>query len=108
MAYSQRVDADTLHDEVTRIFRAVFNDPSLFLRAETSAADVDGWTSLTHVHLVVEMEKHFGIRCVSGELQDLQNVGEFESLIARKLARAFRRARPALGGVLQPSALAPR
>lgn len=86
MAYSQDMDARDIHEDVTRIFRSVFDDASLSLHPTTTANDIADWTSLTHVHLVVAMEECFGIRFLSGELQDLQDVGEFESLIARKLA----------------------
>ncbi len=72
--------------ELETIFQDVFDDESLVVTKELSAADVEDWDSLSHIRLVVAIEKHFGIKFAFGELQDLKNVGEMATLIAEKVA----------------------
>jgi acyl carrier protein len=51
-----------------------------------TAADVDGWDSLSHIDLIVAVEKRFRIRLTTGEVRGLNNVGDFIALISRKAA----------------------
>jgi acyl carrier protein len=73
--------------EVNAIFREVLNNESIKLKYETTAPDVPEWDSLTHVELVVAVEKHFAIRFNFAELQKFKNVGEWCDNIVAKLAR---------------------
>jgi acyl carrier protein len=79
-----------LWSRLTGIFRELFDDESLELRRETTAEDVEGWDSLTHVELLVEIERAFGIRFNTGEVAGLANVGEMVDLIARRTGAAGR------------------
>jgi len=47
----------------------------------TTAADVEGWDSLSHLLLIAAVEKHFRIRLPRENLFDLDNVGELAALI---------------------------
>lgn len=72
--------------EVNRIMCGVFNNSSIKLKYQTTAAEVEGWDSLNHIELVVAVEKHFKIRFNFAELQKFKNVGEMCDNIATKLA----------------------
>jgi acyl carrier protein len=75
---------DEMLHTVTVVFRDVLNNDSLVLREETTADDVGDWDSLTHIQLVVAVEKRFRIRFGSREIQAWKNVGEMlDSLVAR-------------------------
>lgn len=76
---------DKILKELELIFQDVFDDDGLKLKPNTSAADIEDWDSLTHIRLVVAIEKHFAVKFDLGELQNVQNVGEMVALIARKL-----------------------
>jgi acyl carrier protein len=73
---------------LTTIFREVFDDDTIEVSRATTAADVEEWDSLSHIRLVVSAERAFGIRFHTGEIADLQNVGEFIDLIEAKLVNA--------------------
>jgi acyl carrier protein len=82
-----------VRDQVAGIFREIFDDPSLVLRDEMTADDVDGWDSLAHINLIVALERQFGIRFATAEISRMkqpgQNVGAFLRLIDDKVgARA--------------------
>ena len=74
--------------ELTAVFRDVFDDESITIGADTTADDIDGWDSQAHVVLVVATEVRFGIKFRTAELESLRNVGDFVQLIARRLAGA--------------------
>jgi acyl carrier protein len=75
---------DDILAQLTGIFRTVFDDDSLVLHDETTAQDVPGWDSMNHITVVVEAERHFGIKVRTAEIEELRNVGDFVSLIQRK------------------------
>lgn len=75
---------DSLWQELTAIFRESLDNDSLTLTETTTAKDVEGWDSITHVLIVVAVEKKFRIKLTAGEIQRLQNVGELATLIRSK------------------------
>jgi acyl carrier protein len=77
----------TTIEEITPVFREVFDDDSINLTTSTTADDVEEWDSLTHMNLVIALELKFKIKFALGELQTLKNVGEMLDLINRKLSR---------------------
>ncbi len=73
---------------LNEVFRNVFDDDELDITRETTAKDVEGWDSLMHVTLIVNIEKAFGIKFTSSEVAGLQSVGDVVDLIdARSLPR---------------------
>lgn len=74
-------------EELSAVFRDVFDDETIALRPEMTADDIDGWDSQAHVTLVVATEMHFGIKFRTAELESLRNVGDFVRLIAARLAK---------------------
>ena len=69
---------------LNEVFRNYFDDEDIFLSDATVAEDVDGWDSLSHVGLIVAVEKAFGIRFTMGEVNSMKNVGEMTGLILSK------------------------
>lgn len=64
----------------------VFDDDTIVITPETTANDVDGWDSLSHINLITTAEAKFGIRFSQKELLKHRNVGDLASDIDRKLA----------------------
>ena len=67
------------------IFVDALDNDDVKLTNETTADEVEGWDSLTHIQLVVGIEKHFKIRFASQEIQKWKNVGELVGSIHNKL-----------------------
>jgi acyl carrier protein len=71
--------------KLTKVFRDELDNEEIVLNAETTADDVEEWDSLSHIQLIVAVEKAFGIRFTSSEIQGWNNVGEMADSIASKL-----------------------
>jgi acyl carrier protein len=73
---------------LNEVFRNVFDDDEIDVTRETTAKDVEGWDSLMHVTLIVNVEKAFGIKFTSSEVASLKSVGDLVDLIdARALPK---------------------
>jgi acyl carrier protein len=55
------------------------------IEPETLAFEVPGWDSLSHVKVLLEVEKEFGIRFGASEVMRLDNVGDLDRLVTRKV-----------------------
>jgi acyl carrier protein len=74
-----------IYERLQKVFRGVFGDDSIVLRAEITAADIAGWDSFNNASLIAAIEKEFGVRFRTAELQALKNVGNYVELIRAKL-----------------------
>tara|TARA_B110000046_G_scaffold95532_1_gene103249 strand:+ start:2268 stop:2507 length:240 start_codon:yes stop_codon:yes gene_type:complete len=70
--------------KVNEVFIDVLEEEVL-IKEEFSSNDVDGWDSLTHIMLIVEIEKNFQIKFLSSEIVSWKNVGEMIDCINEKL-----------------------
>ena len=72
--------------KVQDIFRDILDDEEIVLSEASTAEDVEGWDSLTHIQLIVAIEKKFKINFTSKEILSWKNVGELVDCLASKLA----------------------
>jgi acyl carrier protein len=72
--------------QVNTIFRDVLENDKLVIKDATTGDDVEEWDSLTHLQLVVAIEKHFNVRFTSSEIINFSNVGEMCDGILTKLS----------------------
>ena len=77
---------EALLEQVQEVFRDVLDDEEIVLQETSTAEDVEGWDSLTHIQLIVAIEKHFKIKFTSKEILSWKNVGELVDCLAAKLA----------------------
>ena len=75
-----------IYQKLDGIFRNVFDDDTIVVRSELTAADVDEWDSLSHIRLILTIEKAFRIKFSASEIGKLKNVGEFADLIRSKVS----------------------
>ncbi len=79
------MDEKTLLSQVQEIFHDVFDDDTLVITRESSAADIEDWDSLEQINLLTAMEKKFNVKFSLGDVRNLQNVGDLLDLIMRLL-----------------------
>jgi acyl carrier protein len=74
-------------DQLTDIFRQLFDDDSIVLTRDTTAQDIADWDSFNHINIIVAVEAHFKIKFQTAETEELKNVGHFVDLIKQKMAK---------------------
>jgi acyl carrier protein len=71
-------------DQLSAVFREVFQEEDLEIEADMTAADIDEWDSIMHINLILTVEEHFDVRFRSSEVAQLRSVGELHDLIVEK------------------------
>ena len=79
------MDEAEIYRRLAVVFQDVFDEDSIELKPELSAKDVDGWDSLTHIRLVLTVERAFKIKFSTSEVGKLQNVGDLVKLIQARV-----------------------
>ena len=70
-----------IYMRLTDIFKKVFDEDDIKVTPELSAKDVDGWDSLTHIRLIMTVDKAFKVKFSTREIGKLENVGSLAALI---------------------------
>ena len=78
------MNRDQIIAELTPLFHTVFNNSDIVITDDLNAEKVDQWDSLTHLNMIAEVEKHFGVKFKLKELIGMKNVGDMIDLILSK------------------------
>jgi acyl carrier protein len=78
--------SEGIETRLQQVFRTTFDDPGLLIARTTTANDVEGWDSLTHIDLMVAVEKEFTVRFTTSEVTKMKNVGDLIDAIERRLS----------------------
>jgi acyl carrier protein len=62
-----------------------FDLDDLTITRDTTAADIEEWDSLSHIRLVVAIEREYRIKFTNAEIESLANVGELMDTIQAKI-----------------------
>lgn len=84
----ESLSRSTIMLQIQSVASEVLNDGSLVLSEGTTASEVPGWDSLTHVQIVVGVESAFGIRMSSTEVAQLENVGSLIDVVQARKSKA--------------------
>ncbi len=79
------MERTNIFDKLNEIFVDVLDLDEVELTDATTADDIEEWDSLSHVQLVVAIEKAFGVKFTALEIMKWKNVGELVDSIAQKL-----------------------
>lgn len=77
------MDSPQVYTKLSEIFHEVFDD-DIRVSPELTADDVEEWDSLSHIRLILSVEKAFAIKFSAAEIGKLKNVGELVLLIQAK------------------------
>lgn len=81
------MSVDHVLQRVNEIMSDTFDLDDLKVGRETTAADIEEWDSLSHVRLIVAIERAFKIKFSNAEIERLRNVGELVDAIGSKTGR---------------------
>ena len=79
------MDDAQIYARMGDIFHDVFDDDSIQVSSGLSAKDVDGWDSLTHIRLILTVQKEFKVKFSTSEIGKLENVGDLVELIKARV-----------------------
>lgn len=72
-----------IYSKLTQVFHDVFDDDELVVTPQLTADDVPEWDSMSHVRLMLTVERAFNTRFAAAEIAGLKNVGELVALVQR-------------------------
>ncbi len=71
-------------NKMTSIFHDVFDNDDIVVTPSLTAEDVPEWDSLTHVRLILAVQKAFNVKFSAAQIASLKNVGDLMDLIRAK------------------------
>ena len=74
-----------IFDKMEEVFTDIMDLKDIKLNDETSADDIEEWDSLSHIQIIVAIEKAFGIKFSSQEMITWKNVGDMVDCIQNKI-----------------------
>jgi len=79
------MDEARIYAKLSEVFADVFDDDSINVTSNLSAKDVDEWDSLTHIRLILTVEKAFKVKFSTSEIGKLERVGDLVELIKTRV-----------------------
>ena len=79
------MERNDILSQIKDIFIDTLDNEEIVIEETTQATDVDEWDSLTHIALVVAIEKNFKINFNSSEILSWKNIGEMVNCIEEKI-----------------------
>lgn len=74
--YTTNMERKKVFETLNTLFREVLDNDDIFLTEETKAEDIEEWDSLSHIQLIVAIEKEFDVKFTSKEIMEWNNVGD--------------------------------
>ena len=79
------MEREAIIERIRGTVATVLGHDGFEMRDDLTAADVEGWDSLTHMTIITNLEKAFDVRFKLREVNKLKNMGSLIELIASKL-----------------------
>ncbi len=79
------MNKEEILSKVKDAFVSVLEHENFQLTDETTADDVDGWESITHMMIITEVEKAFHIKFKLMDLMNMNNVGDLVNAITSEI-----------------------
>lgn len=78
---------DEINKRLNAVFCDIFEDESIAIFNEMTAANLEDWDSFAHITLVLAIEKEFGLTLNAEEIGDLSNVGAMIDLLRMRATK---------------------
>jgi acyl carrier protein len=79
---------DDIMNQLTQIFRSVFDDDAIRLTVSTSANDIEEWDSLNQIKIILACEYAFKLKLNARKVNTLENVGQMIDYLEHELRTA--------------------
>ena len=77
---------DNIFKDLEEIFRTIFDDETINLCNETTAADIEDWDSLEQINLIVAIEHKYNIKFNIADVGAMRNVGDMVDAILKRVS----------------------
>ena len=77
--------SENILEELNSIFIDTLSDLNISLRLNTTAADIEGWDSLRHIELIINIETYYSIKFTTREIMSFEDIGSLVNLIKKKI-----------------------
>lgn len=77
---------EEIYSDVNKCFVKVLEHDQFELNDQTTANDVDGWESITHMMIISEIETTFAIKFKLMDLMNMNNVGDLIKAIQSEIS----------------------
>ena len=77
---------ENIMSELQQIFRDLFDNNQIVLNEKFSSADLEEWDSIEHINLILQIEKHFGIRIEMTEVVELNAIENIINIIQNRIS----------------------
>ena len=67
------------------IMADVFDVDDIAVNENTTAEDIEEWDSLSHIRLMVAIERRFAFKFKNSEIESLKNIGDLVKIIESKV-----------------------
>jgi len=75
---------EKVYKTLTGILIDVFDDDDIVATEDLTAAKVNGWDSMAHIRLMIQVERTFKIKFTATEVNSFKTVGDLAESIAAK------------------------
>ena len=75
---------DTIRGIMSDVFDVDLDEGSV--TPDTTANDIEEWDSLSHIRLIVAIERKFSVKFKNSEIESLKRVGDLVALVQAKAA----------------------
>ena len=79
--------SDQVYTRLSSIFRNLFDDETVVLTPETTAADIAGWDSMAHINLLLTIQSEFGVSFKAADIEQMHSVKDLVDFIMQKQAK---------------------
>jgi len=79
------MERSAILEKLNGIFTDVLDNDDIVISETSTANNIEEWDSLTHIQLVVAIEKSFKVKFTTYEIQTWKNVGDMVNNIQGKL-----------------------
>jgi len=77
-----------LLNQIELVLKKVFHSNEISITESTTAKDIYGWDSLTHMTVISELEHHFNVQFTFDEVSDFNCIGDIIKIINLKIKDA--------------------
>jgi acyl carrier protein len=74
-----------LLNQIELVLKKVFHSNEISITESTTANDIYGWDSLTHMTVIAELEEHFAVQFTFDEVSEFNCIGDILQAITEKL-----------------------